>query len=123
MKTVTGIIDTVKNAIKKFARRYVFAFYQQEYEIDIPDDFTISDSAVKKQARIFKSVIKLDKNFHIYVHVNGDRRSIRLKGYDYSQGGLYCKSHKIHYICARQDRMFSYYLFLKLLYKITKILL
>ena len=26
---------------------------------------------VKKQARAFKSVIKLDKNFHIYIH--GDR--------------------------------------------------
>ena len=46
--------------------------WQQEHEIDIPDDFTISDSAVKKQARIFKSVIKLDKNFHIYIHGNRD---------------------------------------------------
>ena len=30
--------------------------------------------AVKKQQRHFKSVIKLDKNFHIYVH--GDRKMI-----------------------------------------------
>jgi hypothetical protein len=44
--------------------------YQQEYDLDIADNFTISESAVKKQARIFKSVIKLDKNFHIYVHGN-----------------------------------------------------
>jgi hypothetical protein len=44
--------------------------YQQEHEINIPDNFTISDSAVKKQARIYKSVIKLDKNFHIYIHGN-----------------------------------------------------
>jgi hypothetical protein len=44
--------------------------YQQKHELDIADDFTISESAVKKQARIFKSVIKLDKNFHIYVHGN-----------------------------------------------------
>jgi hypothetical protein len=44
--------------------------YQQEREIDIADDFTISDSAVKKQSRVWKSVIKLDKNFHIYVHGN-----------------------------------------------------
>jgi hypothetical protein len=42
--------------------------YQQERDIDIADDFVISDSAVKKQSRTFKSVIKLDKNFHIYVH-------------------------------------------------------
>jgi hypothetical protein len=44
--------------------------YQQEHEIDLADDFTISGSAVKKQARTFKSVIKLDKNFHIYIHGN-----------------------------------------------------
>jgi hypothetical protein len=30
--------------------------------------------AVKKQERIFKSVLKLDKNFHIYIH--GDRELI-----------------------------------------------
>jgi hypothetical protein len=46
--------------------------YQQERDIDIADDFIISDSAVQKQARIFKSVIKLDKNFHIYVHGNNN---------------------------------------------------
>jgi hypothetical protein len=28
----------------------------------------IPESAVKKQARSIKSIIKLDKNFHIYVH-------------------------------------------------------
>ncbi|MDR1181050.1 MAG: nucleoid-associated protein [Bacteroidales bacterium] len=44
--------------------------YQQEHDWDIADNFAISDSAVKKQARVFKSVIKLDKNFHIYVHGN-----------------------------------------------------
>ncbi len=41
--------------------------------------FSISDQAVNKQKRIFKSVIKLDKNFHIYVH--GDRNKIT-KGTD-----------------------------------------
>jgi len=48
--------------------------YQQNFDIDIADEFLISESAVKKQARAFKSVIKLDKNFHIYVH--GDRHLI-----------------------------------------------
>lgn len=42
--------------------------YQQDREVEIADNFAISDSAVKKQARAFKSVIKLDRNFHIYVH-------------------------------------------------------
>lgn len=44
--------------------------FQKEYDIDIEDNFEISGSAVKKQARIFKSVIKLDRNFHIYIHGN-----------------------------------------------------
>lgn len=44
--------------------------YHQEQEVELSDQFTISAPAVKKQARVFKSVIKLDKNFHIYVHGN-----------------------------------------------------
>ena len=32
------------------------------------DTFEINDQAVKKQSRIFKSVLKLDKNFHVYIH-------------------------------------------------------
>jgi hypothetical protein len=46
--------------------------YAKEYDLEIADSFDISSSAVKKQARIFKSVIKLDKNFDIYVHGNRD---------------------------------------------------
>lgn len=48
--------------------------YEQEHEIEIGDNFRVSESAVKKQARKFRSVIKLDKNFHIYVH--GDEHLI-----------------------------------------------
>ncbi len=44
--------------------------YQQENDIKVDDSFEISPNAVKKQARVFKSVIKLDKNFHIYIHGN-----------------------------------------------------
>ena len=43
------------------------------------DEFDINSEAVKKMKRVFKSVIKLDKNFHIYVH--GNRNNIK-KGYD-----------------------------------------
>lgn len=42
--------------------------FQEEREIKIVDSFNISNSAVKRQARAIKSIIKLDKNFHIYVH-------------------------------------------------------
>lgn len=48
--------------------------YQQEREMYIPDAFDISEKAVKKKQGIFKSVIKLDKNFSVYVH--GDRNMI-----------------------------------------------
>src|SRR5690606_27938901 len=48
--------------------------YEQEMQVSISEDFAISEAAVKKQSRGFKSVIKLDKNFHIYVH--GDRKMI-----------------------------------------------
>jgi hypothetical protein len=46
--------------------------YREDHDIDIEDSFEISSEAVKKQARIFKSIIKLDKNFHIYIHGNKD---------------------------------------------------
>ncbi len=48
--------------------------YESENDVTLPDQFDISEGAVKKQARAYKSVIKLDKNFHIYVH--GDRNLI-----------------------------------------------
>ena len=60
-----------------------FRQYDQQYRESNPmapaDEFYISPQAVKKQARVFKSVIKLDKNFHIYVHGN---RELIEKGYD-----------------------------------------
>lgn len=43
-------------------------------DVQLEDNFAISDKALKKQARYFRSVIKLDKNFHIYVH--GERKKI-----------------------------------------------
>ncbi|RCH55366.1 nucleoid-associated protein [Mucilaginibacter hurinus] len=46
--------------------------YEDEFETPIADTFEISDNAVKKQARVYKSVLKLDKNFHIYIHGNKD---------------------------------------------------
>ncbi len=57
--------------------------YKEEYEnnmdVKIDDQFDISETAVKKQSKNFKSVIKLDKNFHIYIHGN---RNLIEKGYD-----------------------------------------
>lgn len=46
--------------------------YRAQHDLDLTDQFAISPMAVKKQARIFKSVLKLDKNFHIYIHGGRD---------------------------------------------------
>jgi hypothetical protein len=53
--------------------------HRRDNDLDAVSEFEISPQAVKKQARVFKSVIKLDKNFHIYVHGN---RELIEKGYD-----------------------------------------
>lgn len=44
--------------------------YEEEKDVEIADNFSISSSAVKKESKNFRSVIKLDNNFHIYVHGN-----------------------------------------------------
>ena len=62
--------------------------FQDRNELDVADDFEISVHAVKKQARVFKSVLKLDKNFHVYIH--GNRQLIE-KGYDETTGKHFYK--------------------------------
>jgi len=69
-----------------------FKNYKEEYLLDTGNElagsFEISEGAVKKQARVFKSVLKLDKNFHVYIH--GDKSLIE-KGYDEHTGKNYYK--------------------------------
>ena len=60
--------------------------YEQEREVELEDSFAISGSAVKKQERRMKSVIKLDKNFEIYVH--GAEQLIQ-RGFDPQTGMHY----------------------------------
>ncbi len=64
----------VISSFKKFKREF-----QNEHELNVVSEFEISAQAVKRQSRIFKSVLKLDRNFHIYIH--GDRELIE-KGID-----------------------------------------
>lgn len=61
---VFGEINVIES-FRKFDKAY-----RQENEVKLSDNFVISEQAVKKQARVFKSVLKLDKNFHIYIHGN-----------------------------------------------------
>lgn len=95
-------IDLLNRSIKYFKEKDVFEFddfsnevignpqgiesfrnfkknYEDEFQSEIGDSFSISDAAVKKQSRFFKSVLKLDKNFHIYIHGSND---LIEKGFD-----------------------------------------
>ncbi|MGB0851528.1 MAG: nucleoid-associated protein [Bacteroidia bacterium] len=48
--------------------------YQKDRAVSIPENFALNEKAVNKKKGVFKSVIKLDKNFSVYVH--GDRTKI-----------------------------------------------
>lgn len=61
---------------------------KEELEFDPLSHFKISAAAVKRNARVFKSVIKLDRNFHIYIHGNHD---LIEKGYDEARGKKFYK--------------------------------
>ena len=65
--------------------QYVYD-YMAKNDLDPAKSFAISESAVKKSQRSMKSVIKLDHNFHIYVH--GGEGLIK-KGYDEETGMEY----------------------------------
>ncbi|HEY9487980.1 MAG TPA: nucleoid-associated protein [Chryseosolibacter sp.] len=53
--------------------------FQNQHELRVVSEFEISAQAVKRQSKVFKSVLKLDRNFHIYIH--GDKELIE-KGID-----------------------------------------
>jgi len=95
-------IDLVNNAVEFFSKKESFNIEEFNNEVmqdktmiekfqsyknsfqetnDVPafDEFDISKQAVKQSKRFIKSVIKLDKNFHVYVH--GNRQNI-VRGFD-----------------------------------------
>lgn len=59
--------ESVIESFKRFDQTY-----RQENQIEMEDNFDINLSAVKKQNRVYKSILKLDRNFHIYIHGNKD---------------------------------------------------
>ncbi|MGX1753587.1 nucleoid-associated protein [Sphingobacterium sp. NPDC055346] len=62
--------------------------FEDEFETPFQSNFDIAAPAVKKMASSYKSVLKLDKNFHIYVH---GKRELLEKGYDDDKGMNYYK--------------------------------
>ena len=65
--------------------------YNEKMDLTAIDDFEISPTAVKKNQKFMKSVVKLDKNFHVYVH---GRHDYVEKGYDEEKG---LKFYKLYY--------------------------
>jgi hypothetical protein len=64
--------------------------YQTEKSVELPSTFSISEEAFKNKSRVFKSILKLDKNFHVYIH---GKRDMIEKGVD--ENGR--KYYKIYY--------------------------
>lgn len=75
--------EAQQEAFKEFRDEYAKA-----YAVPLEDKFDISNQAVKKEAKVFKSVIKLDKNFHLYVH---GRQDLIERGFDDDKGKKYYK--------------------------------
>jgi hypothetical protein len=59
--------DEMIQSFRNFGSQYI-----EQHDFDIAAQFDISTQAVKKQMRVYKSVLKLDRNFHIYIHGNTD---------------------------------------------------
>ena len=64
--------EVISNPETKEAFKEYVQSYETEKDITLTDNFDISKNAVKKAKQKYKSVIKLDKNFHIYVHGKQD---------------------------------------------------
>ena len=62
--------------------------YVKENDINPGQEFDISRNAVKKKYSGMRSVLKLDKNFHVYIH--GDTSLIE-NGFDEKTGKKYYK--------------------------------
>lgn len=69
-----------------------FKDYRQDYnkrlDLTAIDEFDVSETAVKKNQKYMKSVVKLDKNFHVYIH---GRHDYVERGYDDEKGMKYMK--------------------------------
>lgn len=81
-----------ENVIANEEAKNIFSDYkknfEEEFDMPISDGFEIARPAVKKMQATYKSVLKLDKNFHVYIH--GKREYIE-KGFDEEKGLQYYK--------------------------------
>lgn len=62
--------------------------FNERLDLTAIDEFDVSPTAVKKNQKYMRSVVKLDKNFHIYIH---GRHDYVERGFDEAQGLKYYK--------------------------------
>jgi hypothetical protein len=62
--------------------------YNKKLDLTAIDEFDVSPTAVKKNQKYMRSVVKLDKNFHIYIHSKHDYVE---RGFDEERGLKYYK--------------------------------
>ena len=62
--------------------------FNKKMDLTAIDEFDVSQTAVKKNQKYMRSVVKLDKNFHIYIH---SRHDYIERGYDEEKGLKYYK--------------------------------
>lgn len=80
--------EVISNPETKQAFKEYVQDYQNENDILLAENFDISPNAVKKEKRKFKSVIKLDKNYDIYIRANHTEVE---NGYDENKAKKYYK--------------------------------
>ena len=62
--------------------------FNKRMDLTAVDEFDVSATAVKKNQKYMRSVVKLDKNFHIYIHAKHDYVE---RGYDEERSLKYYK--------------------------------
>lgn len=72
----------IKPEIVESFKKYKSSF-EEEKNLSLEDGFEISGNAVKDSKGFFRSVLKLDRNFHVYVH---SKPEFLERGFDNSKG-------------------------------------
>lgn len=75
---------TVIEAFQDYKRNYQ-SLKENNYELT---DIEVAPEAMKKNSKFFKHAVKLDKNFHLYIHGNPQMME---RGYDEEKGMKYYK--------------------------------
>jgi hypothetical protein len=91
-KDTFSLDDFADSVIANPETKEIFKEYKQSFEEDnnvqLQDKFEISQPAISKSKSFFKTVVKLDKNFHLYIH--GGNENIE-KGFDDEKNMSYYK--------------------------------